>query len=493
MMSTSNTRLNTLATVITLLSILANSASAQPPATRDLLAREISAAKAAGYPVTSEDLQQKIPPGEQNAFQVYLKWHEMLTATRVITPEDETVLGLASKSNATVQQVDGARAIVQNKHEAFDLIHSASRYPHCVFTRDYSRGSFTLYPELGEIRRMAKVLLGESAVILHDGNPALAARTASIGFNISAHCTQSPGLIAAGVASAIDEMTLSELEIILFTHPENVAARTAVVEALNDRGKAQRPSAALRSQIAEALADAELLRLPESQQDRMVGSHDGNILDVLNSLSDTSGITPADLNDEVKPSVIPIINIMPPRSARAVYSDWINSVALSSVRFLRQILDASALTYEERMAAASGATSAISTMIVQEIQRGGRPGPSATPIAALRCEEAYNYLRLRRDDYDDARADLLRSAAAIFEYRFDKGFFPKQLEDAVPKPPIDPFDGKQVKYRQDDAGFTLFSVGRNHRFDGGRPDRPVERSEAVLRYPSNAAALSGGQ
>lgn len=486
-------RFMALATFTTLLHAIAASASAQPPSTRDLLAREISAAKAAGYPVTSEDLEQKIPPGEQNAFQVYLKWHEMLTATRVITPEDETVLGLAAKSNATSQQIDAARAIVQNKHEAFDLIHSASRYPHCVFSRDYSRGSFTLYPELGEIRRMARALLGESAVILHDGNPALAARTASIGFSISAHCTQSPGLIAAGVASAIDEMTLGELEIILFSHPENAAARTAVVDALNDRGKAQRPSAALRSQIAEALADAELLRLPESQQDRMVGSHDGNILDVLNSLNDTSGVTQVDLNDEVKPSVIPIINIMPPRSARSVYSDWINSVALTSVRFLRQILDASALTFDERMAAASGATSAISTMIVQEIQRGGKAGPSATPIAALRCEEVYNYLRLRRDDYDDARADLLRATAAIFEYRFDRGFFPKQLEDAVPKPPVDPFDGKPIKYRQDDAGFTLYSVGRNHRFDGGRPERPIDRSEAVIRYSGNASALPGGQ
>jgi hypothetical protein len=65
-----------------------------------------------------------------------------------------------------------------------------------------------------------------------------------------------------------------------------------------------------------------------------------------------------------------------------------------------------------------------------------------------------------------------RVALAVERYRLVKGELPEDLAILVPQfmesIPIDPFDGKPLKYKKLDLGFVVYSVGADEQDDGGK-------------------------
>ena len=76
-----------------------------------------------------------------------------------------------------------------------------------------------------------------------------------------------------------------------------------------------------------------------------------------------------------------------------------------------------------------------------------------------------------------AQRELARAAIALQRYRLEHGRFPESLGDLVPRflngAPTDWMDGAALRYRLgEDGGFTLYSVGRDGKDDGGDPRNP---------------------
>jgi hypothetical protein len=75
-----------------------------------------------------------------------------------------------------------------------------------------------------------------------------------------------------------------------------------------------------------------------------------------------------------------------------------------------------------------------------------------------------------------ARLRCARAALAAERYRRRQGDWPPSLATLVPRylgdVPLDPFDGKPMRYRRTDTGALIYSVGRDGRDDGGDPTRP---------------------
>ena len=71
---------------------------------------------------------------------------------------------------------------------------------------------------------------------------------------------------------------------------------------------------------------------------------------------------------------------------------------------------------------------------------------------------------------------LGETAIALRLYRKERGRYPETLQELVPKylpsVPIDPFDGKPLRYRREGAGFRLWSIGENMKDDGGVEGKP---------------------
>ncbi|HEX7448492.1 MAG TPA: hypothetical protein VF306_13150 [Pirellulales bacterium] len=80
-----------------------------------------------------------------------------------------------------------------------------------------------------------------------------------------------------------------------------------------------------------------------------------------------------------------------------------------------------------------------------------------------------------------AGRDSARAAVAIERFRLRHGALPKALDslapDLLPEVPLDPFDGQPLRYRVDEAGYRVYSVGLDGIDQGGQ-------TSAELHAPS---------
>ena len=67
-------------------------------------------------------------------------------------------------------------------------------------------------------------------------------------------------------------------------------------------------------------------------------------------------------------------------------------------------------------------------------------------------------------------------AIAVEHFRLDTGKLPERLDELVPKymekVPIDPFDGKPLRYKRLEKGYTIYSIGEDGKDDGGQKRKP---------------------
>jgi hypothetical protein len=91
---------------------------------------------------------------------------------------------------------------------------------------------------------------------------------------------------------------------------------------------------------------------------------------------------------------------------------------------------------------------------------------SADPAKARRflpdlAKVAPAYLRIQ------AKLCCAHAAMAVERYRVrNEGRWPKALEDAVGAAPLDPYDGKPLRYRRAKDGVVIYSVGADGKYDG---------------------------
>jgi hypothetical protein len=79
--------------------------------------------------------------------------------------------------------------------------------------------------------------------------------------------------------------------------------------------------------------------------------------------------------------------------------------------------------------------------------------------------------------------ELTRLAFALAEYRADHGAYPVKLAELAPRyvrqVPKDIFNDAELRYRRENKGYRLYSVGRNGRDDGGRGVENGRRAEGA--------------
>jgi hypothetical protein len=83
----------------------------------------------------------------------------------------------------------------------------------------------------------------------------------------------------------------------------------------------------------------------------------------------------------------------------------------------------------------------------------------------------------------DARMEISHdealTALAVERFRLAEGRLPESLEELVPKyieaVPIDPFDGKPLRYKRLEKGYTIYSIGEDGEDNGGVPKDKVEK------------------
>jgi len=92
-----------------------------------------------------------------------------------------------------------------------------------------------------------------------------------------------------------------------------------------------------------------------------------------------------------------------------------------------------------------------------------------------------------------AKIRLARAAIAVERYRLKHDALPGKLDDLVGEfldaVPLDPFDGKALRYERRGEGFVVYSIGEDRMDDGGVGD--LSRTVDIV-FTVRAAAVDGG-
>lgn len=411
------------------------------------LAGELKQMKQAGLPTTPEALQAPLPPVDQNAAPVYRQLVAVLK-TSPTTGDDKIATDGVGGRPLTPEKAEKLRLAFQRRSDIGRLIHKAAGLPKCVYDRKWAEGAAMRFPEFATMRVALRWLSAESALQLYDGKPLDAIKTQALGFHLADQSATDPMLIACLVADALDAITITGMERILYAAGDQPGVANAVRRAVETGRRKHSLSHALTGEVILPLVELEKSRrlspdaYEKSQQDTM--KEEGNY------------------------------ESLPPLTAED-RAHWDRFVDRSEVAILHnlQLLNAAAdKPYPE---AKTTFENVISGLEAHKQDAAYMDAQILFPV----------YIQsLEKQAQIEAKASVLRAAAALFTYKRQHGAWPETLAEAVPHVPADPFDGSSLRYKRDGDGFVVYSIGLTGKFDGGTAAAKPDAKESFFRYPA---------
>jgi hypothetical protein len=383
------------------------------------LRNEVDAIRAAGHPTTALELDawRKHVPDELNAAPLYLDAFKTFNAMYIVTPPAQftNVAEFGGGHIGPDMEFDGAaHALVAEflklHAQTLSKLHEAATYSECQFSIENRERIGIRIPELEQIQRLAKLLCLEAALGVHDENLDQAENS----FLVAMKLIRS---VQGECNSWYFSVRADALQVVL----------RSLAWALSQR---QFDDTALQH-FASAFADQED---PAFIQSALFGDR-VEIIELLN------------LESERAEGINAVIG---------VYDQWMLPILQGFTKMIdaSQLPRAESLVAEERIYEEMCRHTLYSTIghIVWK--------PSFLPFASL-----------------EARARLGQSIIAVERYLRQHNRLPESLDQLVPEflheVPIDPFDGKPIRYGPQNTGYKLYSVGRNRTDEKGDDTRDI--------------------
>ena len=389
------------------------------------LKKQIEVLRNQGYPVTLEELDRwyNIPEGAKNgadvymdAFSNYVEWDR--EASKALP-----IFGKAPLPARTQPLDDPNHQLVEkflsDNEKTLTLLHEAASIEHCRYPIDFNQQSDQAAPWLKELRASASLLRLKVLIQCESQNSEKALESIRTSWSL-ARSVGTPLLIHRLFHVGIQSWTSQSIERILNRNQltkEQLTRLSAWIEEPNiDEG------------YRRALVGEQCLGLHTFQ---------APIHDIVNQTKSGKGFLLAltlrkilGLHDR---DTMEYINIM---------QDYIDTVELP---------------YDERLAAFDSIQKA-----VDHGERGSRLTRMLMPAFGRIMQVETRHL---------AHLRVTQTALAVERYRLAKGHLPQSLDNLVPAymeaVPIDPFDGRSLKYRTLESGFVVYSVGYDLTDDGG--------------------------
>jgi len=405
------------------------------------LAGRVRAIRAAGYPVTVEELDKwyRWPQSDENAAAVILGAASCYAYVRPTDGNTGDMLWpilrgqtagrvepLGERARTLLTEFIGANA------KALGLLREAATMADSRYPMDAKRAYVAPLMYLGEVVNKAS-LLSSLAAVLHaeNGDPARA-------------CEAIVTALAVARSLAPEPMVLCQINRL--TCQRN--ALFALERALNR---------------TKGFTDGQLLAL----SDAVAGAHDPDGWTraligeraILISLCERPG-----LMDDSSSRSTPLRIFANARKEFGLADR--NGVVLLDL--MDRLLQARDLPLHERLKAASAVDETRNALpknhiVVHEFM------PSAVSVVGWELMEI-------------ARRRTVCCALAVERYRLACGALPQTLDELVPRflpgVPPDPFDGKPLRYKHLERGYTVYSVGPDETDDGGQERPPSAKGKS---------------
>jgi hypothetical protein len=403
----------------------------------------LARAKAAGLPMAMSQLAEPMPPADQNAAPLYLQLVQALK-DRPLNGRDKVLTDIFSTPMPSAEQLADAKQALADRADLMGLVHQALSRPKCVFPHDWSdpNPEDFLYTELAPMRRASEWLTAQSLVLAQEGKPMDAVANQALIFRFADDADSDKLLIPYLVTIAIQANAVVGFQRILYLtngDPKVAAAIEAAIEQ-----SYHRPSLSKSLGAENAFGETAVAFL------RAKGNE---------GLDELTGTQYASKNNP----------------------NWVYPGSPAWNKFL----DAnSAFMLQEMTAEVSNADrpywDVSSLMRIQTSMAQAKNRPERT-LAGILMPITDRTIEVRAREH--AKVETLRTASAVLVWKGAHGSFPTSLTQAMANPPVDPFDGKPLRYKREGAGFVIYSVGPYGSYKGGSPDQAPLKTDAVFRFP----------
>ena len=418
-----------------------------PAAAKKEYEAALAEARRAGIPLTMQGVQGPMPPDAQNAASLYRalkKRHPSGMGGKGTPFEAESIRVFLPGGD-----VSAWRDYFHRDAEDLRLVHQAAKRPQCVFPLPAGDPNKIVFEGYSEMRGAARLLRAESLLLARDGHGPEAVRTLAQAFQIGRHVAQGHWLISYLVAVVIDAITLSGMQQLCWLQGQNAAVMEQIAQTVALSWRPHSLTRALQGEMTFQYLATEVNRAkgPNSMKALLAGED-------------------ADENEMEAEDKALLAKTR--RMDTREWNAFLDANTAASLRYTQRMADAADRPYPQTKAAFDALFTAI------EKDRAHLLATRTLPVFSQVNEKRAEIL---------ARAHLTQAGAMILVWRQRHGKWPKALPGTLPRVPLDPFDGKPVRYRQEGNGFCVYSIGASGKFDGGVPTKKPATVECLFRYP----------
>jgi hypothetical protein len=396
------------------------------------LEKEIAAIRAAGYPTNfaEQGKYYSIPEGVPNAADVYSKafdaYQEPSEELKKHLPIWRPNIMAVPRGPLDSDSVEAIISHVQANKDTLEFLDKAAAIEHCRYDLDFSQGMTMSLPYGTDISNCARLLAAQTLLLAHRSNGDAVVK------NIAKQLAQAESLKKEPILTS----QLSRMGCIAF-------CRQSVEYTLNQMTLTNEQLTALQQQLSQVYRDNPMVM-------GVIGER-CFFIELFRNIYDI------DLGQMTYPSPPPKFIRIPGVSDR--------NIAML-LKLLGQCMDAMNLPAQQRLTRYREISAEADDLsIFYSLTKMGVPA-----IEAI----------FKIDPQATAQIDCAIVALGIERYRLAKGSLPKVLDDLVPRyideVPIDPFDGKPVRYKLTEPGYIVYSIGEDGTDEGG-----LEKGEVAQR------------
>ena len=393
------------------------------------LDKKLDEIRAAGYPATCKELNEwySIPKDVNNAADTIL---DALALFNQWPGEDVEYLpffgALALPLKHTEPMTESVETVaaeyLADNKKALELFHKAAQIEHCRYPIDYSVADGMKIRYMNDLRESAQLLGLEAYLHIQNKQPDLVIDSINAAFGLARSLEKEPILIAQLIRIALQAIALKSLE---------------------------------RSVNQIEFSDEQLERMSRMVQE--AHNPDGMLYGFVGWRCEGVEIISRPINQNLKwfqPGTAPS------RPAIFLYSFFRLNDQFASIHldFITRYIEACKLPTHERL------------QVAKTIDADMDKIPKYHILAEIM--NIHGGGLIKGDCRIIAMLENARAALAVERFRLANARFPESLNDLVPKfiesVPIDPFDGKKVRYKKTYIGFVVYSVGDNLKDDGAK-------------------------
>ena len=367
--------------------------------------------KAEGYPVTIEELEKlyAIPETAENAAILILD-----AATNHKVPNEYNLIPIDGKAKLPTRTeplsgeiVNAVSDYINDNHVSLDLLHKASLLQYSRYPANPGQA-----PKVIDVIEMVKLLNVEAVLYAENNNAQAAAESIIASLNIADSVTKYPYIVCQLVNISSQETTVSTLERIVNRVDFNEEQLEKLFKEITEKQNLSGLSYGFMGEFCNSIIAY------ENTNNQSQG--------LINSLYNAIGIT---------------------RRNATFYFD-----------FMKKYIEAGKLPLNERM---------------QTVQKIGYEVQIASRKRLIFKMAYPSYTKMFSEEINNiAKLRACQIALAIERFRLKNKRLPDSLEELIgdyfEEVPLDPYDGRQMRYKKLETGYVVYSIGEDLIDDSGK-------------------------